>query len=354
MTSTHQATPPCFGSFRVCLALLFALPVQSAPAVDEDSLLPPVGLDVIRIVEAAGRERLVSGSIEDIQGQTLTFRRGEGGQVQFLRITDVLELQFLRSVQWNDGLQARRAGHLRRALGLFDEALRHESRSWAWVELQAIAAKTLIQLGQRREALDRLLKIEERDQRSRHLGLAPIVWDERIPRTDRLMMNSAELRDESTLVQLAAASSLLHEGLYHAKARSVLEKLRRTSHGPIGDLAETQLWRLPLLSVAGNNQPLVVWQDRLRMLRAETRHGPALVLGRCLQEQNDHDAAVVPLLWCALMSPTDPALAAVSHVEAIRSHKLTGRTQQHQMLTQEFHQKFGADHFALQWLKPAD
>lgn len=332
--------------FFLLSAFLTALP--PGLIADEANRLPRTSFDVVEIIDESGRTKQLTGTIEDIAGETLTLRRGEAGQVQFLRMSDVVELRFLRSRQWDDGLLARSEGEFRTAVRLFDAALSEESRPWAWIELQSLIAQSLVQSGDRRAALNRLAQIERRDKRSRHFCYVPLVWDARLPKEQKLNMNSAELRDESAVVRLAAASSLLHEPLYQNSAINVLQRLQRTGSGIISELARTQLWRLALIDSPEKITLQKTWLSMVRTLPVECRHGPQYIIGRCHQKQHDHAASVAPLLWCAFMSPTDQSLGAIALAEAIRSHQISGTSREADILIAEFFQTYHKNSFAVE------
>jgi len=330
--------------FRLPLSLVIAsLFVSQIRAQDNPTALPFAGTDMISVLDnSTETARQVLGRIEDITGEALTLRRGGRGTIEVFRVTDIVELTFSRSADFEEGLNRLQQGQTSRALEYFDRALKSESRPWAWNELQATAAKAAVRAGKRSQAVDRIDRVFEKDRRTRHVSLLPLVWDSRLPPQERLPENPAGLDSASLVQQLAAASAVLHISEYRARASAVLERLRRRSGlKRISDLAETQLWRLHLLEHPHTLAPLLnVWSDRVRHLPVAARYGPQYVVGRCLLQKHDHDQASLAFLWTPLMTPDDQALAARSLAEAIRCLKITGRQFAAAQLNAELKRRF--------------
>ena len=170
-------------------------------------------------------------------------------------------------------------------------------------------------------------RLEARPSRACAKRRLPLVWDERLPPDEKIEAKSLDLKRGSPVRQLVAASALLHDETWQQAAQSTLVTIRRNGRlGPITDLAEAQLWRMVLLDATGKTKLLTVWQDRVRSIDSIGRHGPKFVLGRCLQKEHLHDQAAVSLLWSALMSPTDKAVAARALLEAAVSLEAAGQT----------------------------
>ena len=325
--------------FRVCL--LLSTVTVSVFAQQNSGSLPFVGTDTVTVVDDDARQQVLAGQIERIEGETLTFRRSGQGSLQFIRITDVVELNFPRSDPWENGLIEYREGQLNPAAQLLETALRNETRDWAWVELQATIVKVLIDLGQREWAVDRVEQILKRDARSRHVGLLPLVWDERLPPDERITAGGAELKHSSAVRRLVAASALLHDPVYQDAAKATLLNVRRDARlGRLTDLAEAQLWRMALLDISGKTKFLNVWRDRVRSIDASDRQGPAFVVARCLQKEHLYDQAAVEFLWSGMMSPVDKALAAQALAEAVSCLEAAGQIDEAARIQFELEQRF--------------
>ncbi len=326
--------------FTLTFVLLWA--TQTA-AQDIETRLPLTGTDTITILHTSSEQtRRISGRIEDISGESLTLRRGGRGSVEFYRVTDIVELSFSRSDDFEKGLQHAQNGQARRALEYFDRALKGEVRSWAWNELQATAAKTAVRGGERMQAVERINQIFSKDRRTRHVSSLPLVWDSRLPTRERLPEIPDGLDSDSLVEQLAAASAVLHDPVHRVRARSVLERLRRFSGlKRVSDLAEIQLWRMHLLEHPLTPTPILnVWNDRIRHLPVAARHGPQFTIGRCLLQMPDHDRAALAFLWGPLMIPDDEALAAQSLREGIYCLNMAGRRKAAEQLTSELKRRF--------------
>ena len=323
--------------------ILVSLCATQSPAQDSETVLPFAGTDMITVLDDTGEHtRQISGRIEDISGEALTLRRGGRGTVEFFRVTDIAELTFSRSSDFETGLQYLQDGRTRRAMEYFDRALKSESRPWAWNELQATAAKSAVQAGERSQAVDRIDQIFSKDRRTRHVSSLPLVWDARLPPQERLPEDPAGLDSDSLVRQLSAASAVLHDLAHRERARSILQRLWRNSGlKRISELAETQIWRLHLLEHPNTPTPVLnVWNDRVRYIPVAARYGPQFTIGRCLLQAQDHDRASLAFLWGPLMSPTDQALAAQSLNEGIRCLKMSGRQNAAVQLSVELKRRF--------------
>lgn len=333
MTRSRIRRPAVLLSVAVFGSLAAA---QTRPA------LPFAGTDVVTTLNEGGSESRWGGTIEQISGDRLTLRGNGRGDIRMIRITDISQISFSRGVDWDEGSQRLRDRDFRQALVSFDQALRKERREWAWRELQATAAKTAVHLGDRWQAVERIETILVQDERSRHVSLLPLVWDERLPPEERI---TAEPDDLTALVparRLVAASALLHQPEHQPAARSVLQQIRRTEGlSRMGDLAQAQLWRLSLLGSPDEpDPPLRIWADRVRDMPVEARPGPQYVVSRAFLQKHDYDAAALGFLWMPLMAPTDEALAAQSLAEAIHCLKLAGRPQEAVALRHELQSRF--------------
>lgn len=303
--------------------------------------LPFAGSDVVTIVSDAGKDVQLGGRIEDIQGEILTLRRSGNAGIELYRMDTVTSLVFSKPVDWDTGLAQLESKQYRRALEYFDKALRTESRPWAWNELQASAARLCLQIGQREEAVIRIERIFAKDKRTRHVCLLPLVWDSQLPDDERIHAPEDGLNDESIIRQLIACSALLHQPETQAQVEATLNRIRRTSSlSRINELAEAQLWRL-CLHGDGTRLPLLQhWRDVVQQMPADSRGGPAYVLGQLQAKAHQYDDAALSLLWMPLMQPTDPALAAASLAKAIDNLIKAGRSQEAETMQLDLVQRF--------------
>lgn len=311
-------------------------------AQDTAPALPFAGTDLVVLHGVDGLVERMGGTIQDITGKRLTMRRNGRGDIRVLRISDVAELTFQRSVSWEDGLQLYSERKFSEALVRLDHALQQERRDWAWRELQAAIAKTLIRMGRRGKAVARIEEIVEKDPRTRHVSMLPLVWDESLPENERLMAEPSGLQADTVVRRLVAASSLLHVPEYRGAASAVLERIRREEGlSPAGELARSQLWRLHRLETPNEINPVLqVWDDRVREMPVVARYGPRYVVAQGYLGNHDYDRASLAFLWMPLMSSSDEALAAKSLVEAIRCLKLAGRPAEASHMTRELQSRF--------------
>ncbi|MEQ9411478.1 MAG: hypothetical protein RIK87_27435 [Fuerstiella sp.] len=328
-------------AFLLCVAWL-GLTGAAVCAQEARPALPFAGTDAVTLLNDGGVEERLGGAIEQIVGERLTFRRNGRGNILVLRLADVVEISFHRSLAWDEGLQQYREGRYQQALQKFDTALVKERRDWAWCELQAAAVRADIQLGRRQAAVDRIELILEKDPRSRHVSLLPLVWDARLPTAERISAEPDGLRGATMVKRLVAASALLHDPDYRGAATSVLERIREAEGlSRLGELATTQLWRLHLLNKPDERNPVLgIWADRVREMSDEARAGPQYVVARGYRQHHDYDRAAMGFLWMPLMSPLDRSLSAMSLVEAVECLKLAGRLSEAAVMANELQQRF--------------
>lgn len=324
-----------------------------ATQLADESSLPFAGTDIIAVLQADGRERQFGGRIEDIRGETLTLRRNGKSKIELYRMPSVTSLYFAKPAEWDKGLEHIESGEFRRGLEYLDKALRAEKRQWAWNELQASAAQTCIKIGRRKEAVERIEKVFEEDERSRHVSILPLVWDSRLPDDERIDCEIEQLGDKSILRRLVACSALLHKKELRTSIQKQLTEIRRNSGlVRISELAESQLWRIYLLE-NDNKKPLLNhWCDLVNQMPPTSRGGPAFVLGRLQAKAHKYDDAALSFLWMPTMSPIDQALSAQSLFQASQCLRNAGRVREAENLKHELQSRFPETSAALQNNEP--
>lgn len=329
-------------STAIRLAVVCVACLNSARSDAQQSVLPFAGTDVVAVTDEDGLTEHIGGTIQAIFGDRLTIRRSGNGSILVLRLGDVTELSFQKGELWQRAVKQKQMGQTREALQLFDEALKVEQREWAWCELQAEAATTALQQGDRRQAVERIATIMAKDSQSRHTALLPLVWDVRLPENRRLQANPDDLGASSVVKRLAAASALLHHKEYRGAATAVLERIKKDEGiSRTGELATAQLWRLHVLERPHERNPVLqVWADQVRDMPADVRAGPQYVVAQLWRLHHDYDQAALAFLWLPLMDPLDSALAAQSLQQAIECLKLAGRTSEATQLQRELHIRF--------------
>lgn len=334
-----------------CLSAAFRLLLVTVPFLlfcsgndvcgDEDLVLP-LGVTDQVVVRSGPTHRLrtYSGIIEDISGQSVVLRRS-GGTVVILRLREVTALRFPRSRAFDDGLSHVSQGRWADALSSLRSAEETEPRRWVVREIRAARAQAERANRDFEGALRTVESILEDDPETRHVTELPLVWDERLPADDRMVLNVADLESPSQARKLTAASSLLHDPNHQAAAATVLRTLK-TARGTLKDLAEAQLWRLQLVpsteSVRNTLKEAEIrqWMQHVRFLDRRTRSGPEFLIGRGLRMIYDDDLAAISLLWMPLMEPLDPWTTQSSLKEALEALESSGRHQEADVLRREF------------------
>lgn len=316
----------------LCLLVLFlpgTLSGVQAQTENTNSAASVVSTDEIVLrKKGSTRTRVMTGVIEDISGQTIVFRR-PGNTIDVFSLREVVSIRFHKSAELDDGLAKLRTEDWAGALSALHSAAAIEPRKWAVREIRGSIAQALRALGRFEECLRTIEQIMTEDPASRHVRELPLVWDERLPEQQRIALGAAELQSASAVRKLTAASALLHEPEHQLAAMAALQSLRKTTRGPLQELAETQLWRISLLRTNELRESEVAqWIERVRDFDRRTRSGPEFLIGRALLRIHDYDNAATHLLWMPLVEPLDPATTASSLADAVTALQLSGRTEE--------------------------
>ncbi len=326
----RRPLPGCRLSLKIPIAWLVALLAMSGSAQSqtksEPTLLPFVTTDsVLRKDHVTGRIQRTAGVIENLTGNIIEIRRG-GRQVERISLDDVTELQFLRSLAYEEGLASLQKNDFHAAIRSFEAARTMETRSWVICEIRASMAMAMLATAQFEEVIKQVEEISRLDPGTRHVTLLPLVWDERLPKDERCQSDPEDLKSASPARQLTAASSLLHDPQYQNTATDILTRLRSEGKPFLRELAEAQLWRLKLKHPERlRKADTTSWKTRTQEWSRDLRAGPEFLLGRGLLLQNDFDGAAMSFLWMPTMSPYDPAMSAFSLKEASAALQLAGR-----------------------------
>ena len=344
LTMQRHAHPMLF-LMLTWLLLATAGPALSLGAGSENDsapVLPFVTTDaVVTRHPVTGKTTRETGVIEDLAGNEVQLRRAGGRRVDHIYLRDIAELQFRKSAEHDAGLLLLAEGNWEKALTAFDTAAQTEQRDWVQREVQASAAATLLALKRHTEVIERIEKISETDPDTRHVGLLPLVWDERLPPEERCQAASSDLESPSLIRRLTAASSLLQNPRHETAAITVLTELRTCEHPRIQELAEIQLWRLEILKP----EELRKSDVRFRQLRTtdfdqQIRGAAEFVTGRALMQQFDFDAAALCLMWMPAMTSADRATAAASLNDAAVALTKSGQIAAAAQVRQELLSRF--------------
>jgi len=229
------------------------------------------------------------------------------------------------------------------ALEKCDEALKEQWPPRYTNTIQATAARCCLGLHRRDAALVRLESIYQRNASSSHLTLLPLVWDERLPDSERLTMDPRDLQSESVPRRLCAASALLHRSEYRDECAAILKQLRTSGRLPLSILAETQSWRLLISDREAESVTLSTitrWQGRVSELPEPIQAGPHFVVARGLRTRRRLEQAALEFLWAPYMQCEDPFLAASSLFEAADCLQKAGQLPASRQLFGELKRRF--------------
>ncbi len=238
-------------------------------------------------------------------------------------------------------LQMVQASNYRGALSRCREALKEEWSTRMELEIKATAAVCCLRLNRRGETLEWVEEIYRVNSSSPYISLLPLVWDERLPASERPPVEPSDLLSDSVPRRFLAASALLHEAEHRESCVEILTGFRTSGLLPLNHLAETQLWRLKTFPDANISLATVErWRKRLGKLPEDLHPGPHFVVGRLLQNQRRLDAAALEFLWLPCMSCHDPWLAASGLSEAITCLIQSGRNESAERLNIELQERF--------------
>ena len=327
-----RRTIPLLRAFTTCLSvsltgiLIFSSSLFADTAIDEESLLPFPATDQLVVAPRDGKPgRTITGVIEDISGQTIVLRRS-ASDVEVFTLRDVVRIDFRKSLEFDEGLRQLQKNEHRAAIRSLRTAAATEPRKWAVREINANLARACVNDRKFEDALKTVESIIELDPNTRHVVELPLVWDERLPDGERIVLHDVDLESPSVARRLVAASALLHSPQFQADCVAVLKSMNKSSNTRLQTLAETQLWRLKLLipaTLAASDVEL--WHRQLVRLDRRTRSGPEFLCGRAHLLLHEYDLAATSLLWMPMLEPLDPETTRASLTDAISALELAGR-----------------------------
>lgn len=343
----HRLAPAGWWWWWWCLLPVLTLRLAEQPAAaqqlpgPEHTLLPFVTTDaVVQRQRVTGQVQRLTGVIENVTGEVVQLRRSSD-RLDAIALRDVVELQFQKSPEFDAGLLKLQRQDYAGAVAALRAALQVEPRGWVTAEIRAATARALLGLRQYEDVIREIDSILQQDAQTRHVALLPLVWDERLPASERYAANPADLQATSVTRQLTAAAALLQQPAHEGAAVEVLTRLRTAASPGVQHLAEVQLWRQRLLHPERlRRADVTFWQDRVRDWHGEVRGCGEFVLGRALLQLHDYDGAALSLLWLPGLTPHDPATAASSLRDAAVALQASGRTAAAQQLTEELRQRF--------------
>ena len=219
----------------------------------------------------------------------------------------------------------------------------------------ATAARCCLMIHQHEGAIHYVERIHHNNPSSPYISLLPLVWDHRLPESERHAPGPGDLTSSSPVRQFAAASAFLLDEEYGNDSHRILSEFRASGLLPLTTIAETQLWRLRTNEI--DSLPLGTvhnWSERLSRLPEATRGGPQFVVGRALHQHHRVDEAALHFLWLPMMEHDDSYLAASSLFEAIQCLEETGRRNEARLLRRELLDRFSDSSAARRLRRPGD
>ncbi|MCA9186603.1 MAG: hypothetical protein R3E01_08395 [Pirellulaceae bacterium] len=230
------------------------------------------------------------------------------------------------SAEWtasfSDGLRAADRHDYDTAISLFREALGQEQRRWVQRRIVAEMAAAYAHNGQIQTAAETILLALNDDPQTELWDRAPLAW--RAETADGSWQTRASqllARDQTPAARLIAASWLL-AGRDRASILPVLRELSQSKEVMIASLAQTQLWRVEVVTADANTARR--WSEELTRMPPEVRPGGYFLLGQVQARLQDHRGASltwsrIPMLYAHVV-PLAPAsaIAAAEQLTQLR------------------------------------
>ena len=266
------------------------------------------------VVVARGKDlRTVTtrkGEVLDYTGESLTLRLSSG-RVQTIESHRIVRLETNRTEPQQLAGDLFKHGKYGAALQHYRLAEREEKRSWILREIFAREVQCFQNRGEMVAAAQRFFLILESDPTARCFGVIPLVWTapKRLAAIEE--QNARQWLRGATVAERLIGASWMIATDQRAQAVKNLEALTADKDLRIGFLAESQLWRIKL--VTASPAEIMEWRQRIQKMPEVLRAGPCFLLGKGLARQKRYlDASLellrVPVLYSHLQTLVPEAL----------------------------------------------
>ena len=307
--------------------------IAPAPARAEDTAVIQSPTQSTRVT--------IKGQIVDYTGQSLSIRTGPMAVLKTFPATEVVKVETEYSPAHARGLKLFGARKFTEAEAAFTEALEDEERTWVRRELLASLVKCALAEDRLRQAALRFAPLVESDPQTRHWGLVPLIWDEEaVTLPSEADARTVLLAGGRVAPLIAASWNLYRQGLKSADAESTLQALASDADVMLQRLAQMQLWRVRLRTMAVTETERRRWQTFAVDLPPSLQGGAHVLMGEAAWRQKDALQAAAEWMWLPLHHAEQPALAAWCQLRAAEALQSAGDTTSAERLRQELRIRF--------------
>ena len=272
------------------------------------------------------------GEVLDYTGESLTLRLSSGRTLR-IESNRVLSLETKRAESHQLAARLFQQGKYEAALQNYRLAEREEKRSWMLREIFAKEVQCFQNKGDMVAAAQRFLLILGSDPTARCFDVIPLMWT--VPR------NLAPVEEQSarqwlrgaTVAERLIGASWMIATAQRSQAINNLESLAADQDLRIGFLAESQLWRIKLVTVSADE--VVVWRQRIQRMPEELRAGPCFLLGKGLARQERFLDASLELLRIPILHTHLQTLVPEALLSAAQCLELAGQQQEAELVYRE-------------------
>lgn len=283
----------------------------------------------------------IKGQIVDYTGQTLSIRTGPAAVLKTYPATDVVKVETEYSPAHARGLELFATRKFTEAEAAFAEALEDEERTWVRRELLASLVKCALAEDRLRQAALRFAPLVESDPQTRHWGLIPLIWDEdAVTLPSEADARTVLLAGGRVAPLIAASWNLYRQGLKSADAESTLQSLASDADVMLQRLAQMQLWRVRLKTMAVTDSERRRWQTFADGLPLSLQGGAHVLMAEAAWRQKDVLKAAAEWMWVPLNHAEQPALAAWCQSRAAEALQSAGDNAAAERLRQELRARF--------------
>ncbi|MCA9175423.1 MAG: tetratricopeptide repeat protein [Planctomycetales bacterium] len=253
--------------------------------------------------ESGGALR-IAGEIVDFTGEWLSIRRGD--RVEKYDAQRVMQWTSPRTASQQTADELFHNSKWAEAGAAYRRAVGEDQRDWMRRRILANLSLCALNLGDARTAGENFALVYRSDPTTPLLDRIPLNWTGGQLDGETTRWATESLQSDQSVKRLLGASWLLTA--QPETAAATLQALATDPDKRIAQLADAQSWRARI--VVADRAEVGRWESKLRILPAELRCGPALVVGMALERLGLHEDAAVAMMRAPVEHPRDVQLAS--------------------------------------------
>lgn len=303
-----------------------------------------LGLSFLSVSETSAQDRITiqsengigrtreRGEIIDFIGEKITFRHKFGTRsITTYAAKDIVKIETFRSDEYSNALDAASKNQYTQAVKFLLLAIQNEPRSWVKREMLALMVECQTNLQNQSAAGTYFLALLQSDPETRYIGRIPLDWS--FPKSgdvigpSRVLGDAREwMRREDPAAKLLGASCLLFEEDNSEDAQQELSLLSSHPRSEIRELAQLQLVRFKLQTLAPSQRAWKSWQKQIRQLPDSLRGGPDYLLGLGALQLQNYPNAVESFLWMPIVFNKNRPLSAQALLRCGKTYESMGQS----------------------------